>query len=67
VPEFAGDLQTYNILYGTTANPWNRALTRAVRPAVPQPPLATGMTPLELGSDIGGSIRTPAAFCGSTA
>lgn len=64
VPEFAGDLQTYNILYGTTANPWNRALTPGGSSGGAAAALATGMTPLELGSDIGGSIRTPAAFCG---
>jgi amidase len=64
VPEFAGDLQSYNTIYGTTANPWNPALTPGGSSGGAAVALVTGMTSLELGSDIGGSIRTPAAFCG---
>lgn len=64
VPELAGDLQSYNDIYGTTNNPWNTALTPGGSSGGAAAALAAGLTPLELGSDIGGSIRTPAAFCG---
>ena len=64
VPEFAGDLQSFNEIYGTSNNPWNLALTPGGSSGGAAAALAAGLTPLELGSDIGGSIRTPAAFCG---
>ncbi|WP_166268812.1 amidase [Marinobacter caseinilyticus] len=64
VPELAGDLQSYNSLYGTTRNPWDVKLTPGGSSGGAAAALAAGLTPLELGSDIGGSIRTPAAFCG---
>ncbi len=64
VPEFAGDLQSYNDIYGTTNNPWNTDLTPGGSSGGAAAALAAGLTPMELGSDIGGSIRTPAAFCG---
>ncbi len=64
VPELAGDLQSFNDLYGTSHNPWNHALTPGGSSGGAAAALAAGLTPLELGSDIGGSIRTPAAFCG---
>lgn len=64
VPEFAGDLQSFNEIYGTTNNPWNTDLTPGGSSGGAAAALASGLTPLELGSDIGGSIRTPAAFCG---
>ncbi len=64
VPAYASDLQTYNDIYGTTHNPWNPDLTPGGSSGGAAAALAAGFTPLELGSDIGGSIRTPAAFCG---
>lgn len=64
VPPFASDLQSYNDIYGTTNNPWNTELTPGGSSGGAAAAVAAGMTPLELGSDIGGSIRTPAAFCG---
>lgn len=64
VPEFAGDLQSFNDIYGTSNNPWNTDLTPGGSSGGAAAALAAGLTPLELGSDIGGSIRTPAAFCG---
>lgn len=64
VPAYASDLQTYNDIYGTTRNPWNPDLTPGGSSGGAAAALAAGFTPLELGSDIGGSIRTPAAFCG---
>ncbi|TWT09623.1 amidase [Reyranella sp. CPCC 100927] len=64
VPLFAGDLQTYNEVYGTTNNPWNTACGPGGSSGGSAAALAAGLTPLELGSDIGGSIRNPAHFCG---
>ncbi|GGY59659.1 amidase family protein [Marinobacter zhanjiangensis] len=64
VPEFAGDLQSFNDIYGTSNNPWNTDLTPGGSSGGAAAAMAAGLTPLELGSDIGGSIRTPAAFCG---
>lgn len=66
VPARAADLQSYNEIYGTTNNPWNTALTPGGSSGGAAAALAAGFTSLELGSDIGGSIRTPAAFCGVT-
>lgn len=63
-PAYAADLQTYNDIYGTTNNPWDLSRTPGGSSGGAAAALAAGLTPLELGSDIGGSIRTPAAFCG---
>lgn len=63
MPLNAADVQTYNKVYGTTSNPWdfNRTPGGSSGGAAA---VAVGITPLELASDLGGSIRTPAAFCG---
>ena len=63
-PIFAGDVQTFNNLFGTTNNPWNLSRTPGGSSGGAAAAVAAGMTPFELGSDIGGSIRTPAHFCG---
>jgi amidase len=63
-PLFAGDCQTYNALFGSTSNPWDPTRTPGGSSGGSAAALAAGMTPLELGSDIGGSIRNPAHFCG---
>ena len=63
-PVMAGDFQTYNGLYGTTNNPWDLERTCGGSSGGAAVALATRMTALELGSDIGGSLRTPASFCG---
>jgi len=64
VPQGAFDWQSYNSLYGTTNNPWNVARSPGGSSGGPAAALAAGFTPLELGSDMGGSIRVPSLFCG---
>jgi len=64
VPPYAGDWQTDNPLFGRTNNPWDLARTPGGSTGGGAAALAAGLTPLEFGSDIGGSIRIPAAFCG---
>jgi amidase len=64
VPVMAGDFQTFNALYGTTNNPWDVTRTPGGSSGGAAAALASGVTPLEIGSDIGGSLRTPASFCG---
>ncbi|WP_436863513.1 amidase family protein [Acinetobacter haemolyticus] len=64
VPFKCADIQTYNQFYGTSNNPWNLALTTGGSSGGSAAALASGFTSIELGSDIGGSIRTPSHFCG---
>lgn len=63
-PVMAADWQTYNDLYGTTNNPWDVARTTGGSSGGAAAALATRITALEIGSDIGGSLRVPASFCG---
>lgn len=64
VPLYGGDLQSFNKVYGTTHNPWDLSRTPGGSSGGAAAALAAGFTSLELGSDIGGSIRTPAHYCG---
>lgn len=64
VPPFLSDWQSNNPIYGRTKNPWDLGLSPGGSSGGSAAALASGMTPLEFGSDIGGSIRIPAAFCG---
>jgi amidase len=64
VPVMAGDWQSCNDLYGQTNNPWDEERTPGGSSGGAAAALATGITALELGSDIGGSLRIPASFCG---
>jgi amidase len=57
-------LQTYNDVYGVTNNPWDVGCCAGGSSGGAAAALAAGLTPLELGSDIGGSIRNPAHYCG---
>ena len=66
-PYLAGDNQTYNPVHGRTSNPWDLSRTPGGSSGGAAAALATGITPLELGSDIGGSLRLPAHFCGVAA
>lgn len=63
-PEGAGDHQSYNAIYGITRNPWNPERTAGGSSGGAAAAVATCMTALEVGSDVGGSIRCPAHFCG---
>ncbi len=64
VPEQLADFQSYNDIYGTTGNPWDPQRTPGGSSGGSAAALAAGFTGLESGSDIGGSIRNPAHFCG---
>ena len=64
VPPFLADWQSANPVYGRTNHPLDPALTPGGSSGGGAAALAAGMVPLEFGSDIGGSIRVPAAFCG---
>jgi amidase len=64
VPPALMDWQSGNTIYGTTNNPWNLALTPGGSSGGAAAALASGFVALELGSDIGGSLRCPAHFCG---
>lgn len=64
VPEGLADCQTANPLYGTTSNPWDLTLTCGGSSGGSAAALAAGFTSAELGSDLAGSLRTPAHFCG---
>ena len=64
VPPNAGDWQVDNPVFGRTNNPWDLERTPGGSTGGGAAALAAGLTPLEFGSDIGGSIRVPAAFCG---
>ena len=64
VPQMLADWQSTNPVYGRTNNPWDVTRTPGGSTGGGAAALAAGLTPLEFGSDIGGSIRVPAAFCG---
>lgn len=64
VPVSLADFQSYNPIYGTTGNPWDIERTPGGSSGGSAAALAAGFTALEAGSDIGGSIRNPAHFCG---
>ena len=63
-PEFGAGANTKNRVYGATGNPFDPSLTCGGSSGGAAVSLATGMVPLSTGSDFGGSLRTPAGFCG---
>ena len=63
-PTLAGDWQTFNPIFGTTNNPWDATRTTGGSSGGAAAAVVTGMTALELGSDIAGSIRVPSNWCG---
>ena len=63
-PTWAMDVQTYNPVYGTTNNPWDTTRSPGGSSGGAAAAVAAGLTALEMGSDIGGSIRNPSHYCG---
>src|SRR5918994_27504 len=63
VPEFAAGSHTYNTLFGATHNPYRHGLSAGGSSGGAAAALAAGFVPLAEGSDMGGSLRNPAAFC----
>lgn len=64
LPLYAGDFQSYNDVYGQTNNPWHLARVPGGSSGGAAAALAAGLTGFEIGSDIGGSLRNPAHYCG---
>ncbi|MGX5655631.1 amidase [Geodermatophilus nigrescens] len=63
VPEFAAGSHTFNTLFGATHNPYRHGLSAGGSSGGAAAALAAGLVPLAEGSDMGGSLRNPAAFC----
>ena len=64
LPPVAMDFQTYNNLYGRTQNPWNPKFTAGGSTGGGGAAVAAGMSFVEIGADLAGSLRIPASFCG---
>ena len=64
VPIWLADAQSFNDIYGTTRNPWAPERSPGGSSGGSAAALSAGLTALEMGSDIAGSVRNPAAWCG---
>jgi amidase len=64
VPYMLADAQSYNDIYGTTNNPWDLARSPGGSSGGEAAALAAGLSALGAGSDIAGSLRNPAHYCG---
>jgi amidase len=62
-PEFAAGANTFNEVFGKTRNPWNTDMTCGGSSGGAAVAVATGMSWMATGTDLGGSLRTPASFC----
>lgn len=65
-PEFGAGAQTFNEVFGATRNPWNLSRSASGSSGGAAAALASGMAWLAHGTDVGGSLRNPASFCGVT-
>jgi amidase len=64
VPSLLGDYQTANPIFGRTTNPWNGERTPGGSSGGSAAAVASGMVPFDIGTDLAGSLRIPAHFCG---
>ena len=64
LPRWSGDIQASNEIFGTTNNPWNLSWGPGGSSGGASAAISAGLTPLEVGTDIGGSVRLPANFAG---
>ncbi len=64
VPVFVSDFQAFNPIFGTTNNPWDLSRSAGGSSGGAAAAVATGMSSLDLSSDLGGSLRWPAHACG---
>ena len=65
VPELSLAFESDNLIYGRTSNPWNLSRTAGGSGGGGAAAIASGMSPVEIGADLGGSIRLPSHFCGT--
>ena len=64
LPRWSGDIQAVNEMFGRTGNPWDLGRTPGGSSGGAAAAVATCLTPVEIGTDIGGSVRLPAHFSG---
>ena len=64
LPRWSGDFQSFNEMFGTTVNPWDSERVPGGSSGCAAAAVAAGLSSFEIGTDIGGSIRLPASFCG---
>ena len=64
LPRWSGDFQSFNEMFGTTVNPWDSERVPGGSSGGAAAAVAAGLSSFEIGTDIGGSIRLPASFCG---
>jgi len=64
LPMMSGDMQCNSPLFGRTNNPWDLSRTPGGSTGGGAAAIAAGLSPLEIGTDLGGSVRIPAHFCG---